>query len=387
MTATISRTITDPQLSVNQGEFANAVATVARSLPSRPSAPILAGARLTVEGDQLTIAGFDYETSTQIVIPCDGRADGQTIVSGALLASIAKSLPNKPVTLDVAGNTATLKCGTSRFTLPTMPVEDYPQLPEHPEVSGTIDGADLAHAVDAVKTAIGNDDALPMLTGIHVTFEHGTMTLAATDRFRLATHTTTWQATGEPPAPILIPGKSLIEAVRNIGPGTITLAISDGTLGIQHTDTASTMRLLDAEYPKFQNLLPASHARVADVSVTELTQAVKRAALIAERGNQVRLTFDTGSLTVSSGDDGSASSETLDITLAGEPMTIAFNPAYLLDGLATINTESVLIGMGEPSRPAILAPCRDGTPAGNPGNYPPIYDTQAYLLMPVRMPS
>lgn len=383
MTATLNPPVTtDPSFTVDRGAFAEACAAVSRALPSRPSVPILAGARLTVAGDVLTLSGFDYETSTVVQVPCDGAADGTVVVSGALLANIAKSLPSKPVNVTVDGSKATVLCGSSRFTLPTMPAEDYPALPAMPAVSGSVDARRFAEAVDAVKSAVGTDDALPMLTGIHVTFEHDTITLAATDRFRLAVHTTPWECHGEPPAPILVPGKSFVESARSVGNGNVALAVGDGVLGVQHGDTDATMRLLDAEFPKFRNLLPAQHQRVAEVDVAELEQAVKRAALMADRGVRVALTFEPGTLTVASGDDGQASCETIPCTLAGDGLTIAFNPSYLLAGLATIDRDSVLIGMGEPARPAVFAASEgwDGSPTT------PVYTDHLYLLMPVRMP-
>lgn len=384
MTATLNppTTVTDPSFTVDRGAFAEAAAAVARAIPSRPSVPILAGARLTVDGDQLTLSGYDYETSTEVQVSCDGAADGTVVVSGALLANIAKSLPSKPVNVTVDGAKATVVCGSSRFTLPTMPADDYPDLPAMPAVSGTVDAKAFIDGVDAVKSAVGTDDTLPMLTGVHVTFEQDRITLAATDRFRLAVTTLPWTCTGEPPAPILVPGKSLAEAARGMNTGTVNLAVGGGVLGIAHTGTASTMRLLDAEFPKYRGLLPGEHERVAEVGVAELEQAVKRAALVAERGVRVALTFEAGTLTVASGDDGQESCETVPCTLAGEGLTIAFNPSYLLAGLATIGRDNVLIGMAQPGRPAVFAASEgwDGSPST------PVFTDHLYLLMPVRMP-
>lgn len=384
MTVVLDRPVmTDPSFAVDRGLFAAAAAQVARAIPSRPSVPILAGARLAVAGDRLTLSGYDYETSTEVTVACDGQADGTVIVSGALLANIAKSLPNKPVQVSVDGAKATVTCGSARFTLPTMPVDEYPQLPAMPPVSGMVEARAFAEAVDAVKSAYGNDDALPMLTGIHLTFEQDRITVAATDRFRLAVHTIDWECGGAVPEPILVPGKSLVEAARGMDTGHVALAVGDGVLGVAHTGAASTMRLLDAEFPAYRRLLPGEHATVAEVDVAELESAVKRAALVSERGVQVRLQFEAGTLTVSSGDDASSACETIPCTLAGDGIEIAFNPGYLLDGLATIDRDSVLVGMTLPSRPAVFAPSDDWQGSATE----PVYSDHLYLLMPVRMPS
>ena len=384
MTAVIDRPVqTDPAFTVDRAAFASAAAQVARAIPSRPSVPILAGARLAVVGDQLTLSGFDYETSTEVTVACDGSADGTVIVSGALLANIAKSLPAKPVQVSVEAGKATVVCGSARFTLPTMPVDEYPELPAMPPVSGTVEARAFAEAVDAVKNSYGTDDTLPMLTGVYATFEHDAITLHATDRFRLAITTIPWESTGAQPEPVLIPGKSLVEAARGMDAGRVTLAVGDGVLGVAYGDSRSTMRLLDAEFPAVRNLLPTEHESTAEVDVAELEQAVKRAALVSERGVQVRLQFEAGTLTVASGDNASSARETIPCTLAGYGLTIAFNPGYLLDGLATIDRDTVLVGMSQPSRPAVLAPggAWDGTPTT------PVYSDHLYLIMPVRMPS
>lgn len=387
MTAILERPVqTDPVFTVDRGGFAEAAAAVARAIPSRPSAPIMAGARLAVAGDTLTLAGYDYETSTEVTVACDGVTDGSVVVSGALLASIAKALPKKPVSVSVAGPLATVSCGSARFTLPTMSTDDYPDLPVVPPVSGSVDGRVFADAVDAVKAAVGADDALPMLTGIHVSFERDRIEFAATDRFRLAICTVEWECAGEPPAPILIPGKSFVEAARSVDNGVVDLAVGDGVLGVSHGLTSSTMRLMDAEFPAFRKLLPDHHARVAEVDVQELALAVKRASLVAERGTSVRLAFDDDGLTVACGDGGSASVETVAAHLAGEPVEIGFNPGYLLDALATIGSERALVGMVDSRRPAVLAPNRGGIPAGVPGEFGRVFDERLHLLMPVRLP-
>ena len=384
MTAVIDRPVlTDPAFTVDRAAFASAAAQVARAIPSRPSVPILAGARLSVSGDLLTLAGYDYETSTEVTVACDGQADGTVVVSGALLANIAKNLPNKPVSVSVEAGKATVVCGSARFTLPTMPVDEYPELPAMPPVSGTVDAHVFAEAVDAVKNSYGTDDTLPMLTGVYVKFEQDALTLHATDRFRLAITTIPWESTGALPEPVLLPGKFLAEAARGMDAGTVSLAVGDGVLGVAHGATNSTIRLLDAEFPAVRRLLPDEHTTVAEVDVAELEQAVKRAALVSERGVQVRLQFEAGTLTVSSGDDASSARETIPCTLAGDVIEIAFNPGYLLDGLATIYRDNVLVGMSLPSRPAVFAPSEDWQGSATA----PVYDDHLYLLMPVRLPS
>src|SRR6476469_6193889 len=132
---------------VERDALADAVAWTAKSLPTRPSVPVLAGVLMRVSDGLLTVSGFDYEVSSQVTVPVQGDSDGAALVSGRLLAEITKALPAKPVEVAAVGSHLELVCGSGRFTLPTMPVEDYPTLPAMPETAGSVEGQAFALAV------------------------------------------------------------------------------------------------------------------------------------------------------------------------------------------------------------------------------------------------
>ena len=162
----------------------------------------------------------------------------------------------------------------------------------------------------------------------------------------------------------------------------------DGLLGISGNGKRSTTRLLDAEFPKFRQLLPAEHTAVATINVAELTEAIKLVALVADRGAQVRMEFADGMLRLSAGaDDVGRAEEDLAVDFAGEPLTIAFNPTYLTDGLASVHSERVSFGFTTPGKPALLRPAfdDDSHPTGS-GPFPALPTDYVYLLMPVRLP-
>ncbi|HNM10786.1 MAG TPA: DNA polymerase III subunit beta [Mycobacterium sp.] len=378
-------------------DFAEAVAWVARSLPSRPTIPVLAGLLLTGSEDGLTISGFDYEISAEVQVPAEIASPGSVLVSGRLLSDITRSLPAKPVDVTVEGRRVSLTCGSARFSLPTLAVEDYPTLPTLPEETGVISADLFAEAIGQVAVAAGKDDTLPMLTGIRVEISGDTVVLAATDRFRLAVRELTW-STSSPSleAAVLVPAKTLAEAAKAGTSGSeVHLALGagsavgkEGLLGIRSAGKRSTTRLLDAEFPKFRQLLPPEHTAVATVGVAELTEAIKRVALVADRGAQVRMTFGDGVLNLSAGgDDVGEAEEDLPVEFAGEPLTIAFNPGYLTDGLGSLHTDRVTFGFTTPSRPAVLRPTGDDdVAAGGPGPFPAVQTDYVYLLMPVRLP-
>ena len=388
--------ITDPTFRVTREDFADSVAWVARTLPSRPWVPILVGVLLEADSG-LTISGFDYETSAQVSVSAEVTEPGSTLVSGRLLADIARALPDRPVEVTVTAQKMYISCGSAKFTLPTMPVEDYPQLPTMPEVTGSAQVDAFSEAVAQVVVAAGKDDTLPMLTGIRMEIEGPRVTLIATDRFRLAIREFDWEPSREDVAvEVLIPAKALSEVTRSAGNGgQVDLSLgagadvgAEGILGVLVSGQRTTTRLLDAEFPKVRQLLPAQHTSVAVVEVDSLVHAIKRVALVADRGVQVRMAFSDGELALSAGgDDAAQANETLAIDFVGEPLTIAFNPGYLLDGLGSVHASRVTFGFTLPSRPAVLRPAPEVLPeADADGAIAPIESDHTYLLMPVRLP-
>ena len=370
---------------VERDAFADAVAWTAKSLPSRPAVPVLAGAMLRVAGGQLVVSGFDYEVSSQVSVEVQGDADGAALVSGRLLAEITKALPAKPVDVAAVGSHLELVCGSARFTLPTMPVEDYPTLPEMPATAGTVEAATFATAVAQVAIAAGRDDTLPLLTGVRVELEGSTMTLLATDRYRLAMKELTWHP-DSPDASLqaLVPARTLADTAKALGPlgGDVTVALArggmgEGMIGFVGGARRTTSRLLDGEFPNVRNLLGHQHNAQAHIQVSALVEVVRRVALVAERTTPVRLSFSEDGLVVEAGGSEDArASEAMDCRYEGEPMQIAFNPGYLLEGLGALDGPTAVLSLTDTRKPASLAP------AGEDGEVVPGY---RYLIMPIRI--
>lgn len=381
---------------LTRDDFADAVAWAARSLPARPTNPVLAGVLITASDDGLTIASYDYDVSGEVQVPAEIASPGTALVSGRLLSDITRALPAKPVEVGVDGNRVMLSCGNARFSLPAMPVEDYPALPELPAETGLIPADLFAEAVGQVAVAAGRDDTLPMLTGIRVEISDDKVVLAATDRFRLAVRELNWSTPSAVEAAVLVPARTLAEAAKAVSPGAdVHLALGTGAevgeeklLGIRSAGKRSTTRLLDAEFPKFRQLLPAEHSALASVGVAELTEAIKRVALVADRGAQVRMRFADGLLQLSAGgaDGVGVAEEDLAVDFAGEPLTIAFNPTYLTDGLASLHSDRVTFGFTTASKPAVLRPAGENDSAAGNGPFPAVHSDYVYLLMPVRLP-
>ena len=368
---------------VERDALAQAVTWAARTLPSRPSMPVLSGVMLIAEQDSLTLSSFDYEISARVQVNIDVIEPGKVLVSGRLLADITKALPAAPVVLKLDGNRVSIECGRSSFTLPTLPVEDYPALPDMPTTAGSVDGDVFSEAVAQVAIAAGKDDTIPVLTGIRMEIDGSHVTLAATDRYRLAVRTFPWSPTTTSlELNTLVPARILADAAKSMGSAkTVELAIAPGgekLIGFEAEGMRTTTRLLDGEFPKYRSLLPNESSTTAIVDTAELVNAVKRVALVAERNTPIRMHFTNGEINMraGSGDDAQAN-EVLEVEVEGDPIEIAFNPGYLLDGLHAIDAPKARFSFTLATKPVVI------TGMTNENN-----DTKAdyrYLLMPVRV--
>jgi len=376
---------------VERDVFADAVAWTARSIPTRPgTVPQLSGIMLEASSVGLVMRGFDYETSAEVTTNAEVADEGQVLVSGRLLADIARALPQRPVELAVDGAKVSLTCGSSRFSLQTMPVEDYPALPEMPATIGAIDSDLFTTAVTQAVTAAGRDDMLPVLTGVKIEIDGGRLSLLATDRFRLSLRELAWRP-DQPDLEVsaLVPARVLSDTAKSLTPGSelkIALAVNDGVgdglIGFVAETSGgrrlTTTRLIEGAFPNVRQLFPNATDITARIEVAALIEAVKRVSLVAGRNTPIRLTFSDAMVTLEAGNGEEAqASESLEASLSGEGLTIGFNPSYLLDGLSAIPGSHAHVAMTEPSRPAAFASLTE--PDGEPD-----LDFR-YLLMPLRM--
>jgi DNA polymerase-3 subunit beta len=352
---------------VERDVLADAVAWAARSLPVRPSAPVLAGLLIEASDDGLVLSTFDYETSARATLRAEVSDEGRALVSGRLLADICRSLPAKPVDMVLDGSRVSLTCGSARFSLQTMPVEDYPSLPDMPAATGTVDAEAFAHAVAQAVTAAGRDDMLPVLTGVRVEIDGSTISLLATDRFRLSIRELDWNPrTPDESAAALVPARVLGDTAKSLTAGgevTIALATSgtgEGIIGFEGQGAGgvrrTTTRLLDGEFPKVRSLFPSEKLTTAKIDKTSLIESVKRVALVAERNTAVQLAFKDGALTLDAGSgDEAQASESVPATIDGEDLVTGFNPQFLLDGLTAIDEPVVELAFTQASKPVVIS--------------------------------
>lgn len=372
------------KLRVEHDVFADAVSWVARTIPSRPSLPVLAGMKIEADKDgSVALSSYDPDISSHAVIEAAVDEPGTTLVHGRLLSDFARALPNKPIDMELKGAKLEVVCGSSHISMQSMPLEDYPSAPPMPEVSGVVDGALWQETVAQVVTAASSDDTLPLLVSVCIEIEGKTMSLMATDRYRLAVRDLTWEPANEDASHrILVRASRLSDIAKALGSvGKVELAIDNsgrtGMIGFSAAGRHNVARLIDGEYPQVRNLFPSEATGYAVIGRQEMLDAIKRARLVVERNSAVRLSFSEGQVILEAGQgDNAQTSEALEATLHGEDIVMAFNPSFLQEGLGATSAPYVRLSFTSASKPAVLTaqPEIDGE------------DDQEFrlLLMPIR---
>jgi DNA polymerase III subunit beta len=343
---------------VDRDAFGEAVAWVARALSPRPVHPVLAGLLLTASDDQLIVSCFDYEVAAQAAIGAEVAEPGTALVPGRLLAEITRSLPAAPPDFGAEPEGIRLTCGPAEFTLVCLPAGDYPARPRPPEPVGVIDGGELAAAAAQVVPAASRDDTLPMLTAVCLEADGPALTLAATDRYRLAVRELGWEPVRpDLRAAALVPARILADASRAMS-GGIPVSIgldppaarqpaaagqgqpeaapypAEGMISFASGGKQLSARLIAGEYLRYRSRFPAGFGSQAEIPAAPLLEAVRRAALVADRASPVRLSFRAGAVVIEARAEGRAKAvETVPAAFDGDQPVISFDPQYLLDGL------------------------------------------------------
>ena len=298
---------------VEREALGEAVAWVARALPARPVIPVLSGLLVEAAGAGLTLSCFDYEVSARVGIPAEVAEPGTALVPGRLLAEITRSLPQRDVEISSVADMVSLRCGSAEFELVSLPVEEYPGLPEPPPAAGTVDGGVLAAAAAQVVPSASRDDTLPMLTGVCVDIDGTAMTLAATDRYRLAVRTVAWTpAVAGLRAAALVPARTLADVARTMDAGIpVTIGVhaggrgrragaggsrspAGGMISFEGGGRRLTARLIGGDFIRYRSRFPAEFGCRAELQAEPFMAAVRRVSLVADRASPVRLTFGGG---------------------------------------------------------------------------------------------
>jgi DNA polymerase-3 subunit beta len=333
--------------------FSEAVSFVVKLLPQRNPQPILAGVLIEASDAGLSLAAFDYEASARTTIEATVDDAGTILVHGRLLSEIASRLPNAPIQVEVDEDGGiVLSCGSARFTLASMPVQEYPAIPEVTGDSGLVPAEDFATAIAQVAFAASRDDVTPVLTGVQLEVSGTALSLVATDRYRVALREIPWDggaAASDESTAALVPARTLTEVGKTFShSGDISIAFSGSgdreIIAFTAGNKTVTSLLIKGNFPPVRRLFPEATEHHAVVNTAELAEAVRRVSLVLDRSAPLRFTFTTDSVSMdASGTEQARASESVDANLVGEDVTLGLNPQYLLESLGAVKSEFVRI--------------------------------------------
>lgn len=351
------------RFTVNRDVFSEAVSFAVKLLPQRPTQPLLSGALIEAQPGELTVSTFDYEVSSRTAISAEITEPGRALVSGKLLSEIAQRLPHSDVEVTLIDTRVEVRCGSASFSLPAMPVEEYPQLPNITSVSGAVPANAFSEAISQVSLAASKDDVTPVITGVQLEINANSLTLTATDRYRVATRSIDWESQADQESlTALVPAKIVSEVGKTFGhDGIVKIAIVKDAerelIAFTGGNKTVTSLLIKGNYPPVGRLFPSNVDNYAVISTSELVEAVGRVGLVLEREAALRFTFADGSVTLeAAGTESAQAVETVDVHLMGDEMTVSLKPQYLLDGLRSTHSEFSRIAFTRTDNPAKPGP-------------------------------
>jgi DNA polymerase-3 subunit beta len=345
---------------VNRDVFSEAVSFAVKLLPQRTTLPILSGVLIETTENGLTLSSFDYEVSAQTEIAADIDEPGRILVSGRLLADIASRLPNAPVQFSSEDARINVVCGPAKFTLLSMPVEEYPTLPQVTEQSGLLPAEAFSTAIAQVAVAASRDDVTPVITGVQLEVSENSLSLVATDRYRVAVREIEWDSGDKPlteTLTALVPARTLQEIGKTFGhSGTISVAITNSDdrelIAFRADRKTVTSLLIKGNFPPVKRLFPETVDNYAVINTAELIEAVRRVSLVLEREAALRFTFTIDGVTLEAiGSEQAQASETIDAHLSGGDTVVSLKPQFLLDGLGAVHSEFVRISFTKTENP------------------------------------
>jgi len=348
---------------VNRDVLSEAVSFAVKMLPARTTLPILSGVLIEATLEGLTLSSFDYEVSTQTKVAATVDQPGRVLVSGRLLAEIANRLPNAPVTFETVDSRIQVSCGPANFTLLSMPVEEYPTIPQIEGETGVLPAEDFSAAVAQVAVAASRDDVTPVITGVQLEISGNSLSLVATDRYRVAIRDIPWESTGGTDVQTaLVPARTIQEIGKTFGhSGNISIAITNKDdrelIAFSADNKTVTSLLIKGNFPPVKRLFPEKVENYAVVNTADLIEATRRVKLVVEREAALRFTFAENGVTLEAiGGEQAQASEKIDAVISGPDVVVSLKPDFLLDGLGAVHSEFTRIGFTSVENPGKPGP-------------------------------
>lgn len=346
---------------------------VSRAVSSRPTHPVLANVLLNADEETQTVklCAFDLSLGIQTSFPAQVKSGGVLTLPAKLLGDIISRLPDGEITLDDgavetdAGITVTITSASGRYQVRGLGADDFPELP-------TIEDGDSVELpaealIDGLKSSLfsaSSDETKQVLTGVHLNVQSEGLEFAATDGHRLAVVQTVNEegAPAQETLAVTVPAKALQELIKMLERSSntsVAVKFDPAQAVFEWGDQRLTSRLLEAQYPNYQQLLPKQFSHQMTVDRRLFLGALERISVLADqRNNIVKLSLDpagTVQVSVDAQDVGSGQ-ETVEAQISGEAMDVAFNVRYLIEGLKVVTSTEVQLQLNTPTSPAVLVP-------------------------------
>ena len=363
------------KLRCERDTLVEALTTAGRAVSGRGGQlPVLSGLHLVLNDNELVVTGSDLELTIARTLLVNGDGDGSAVIPAKLLIDVARSLEPGAIELELSELDLAIRGGRSEFSIRTIPTDEFPQLitADGPEV--TLEAESFGSALRQVVPAASGDDSRPILTGVLLTPFEGGLRLVATDSYRLAVADIPGASVLEGDQSVLVPSRALSEVRRVVGDSpALQLRLGESDAAFVVDGLVVTTRLIDGEFPKYEGLIPTGPSNELVVNREAMLDAVRRVRLLAQESTPLRLIMNRDGLEiVAITQDVGEGHETVDATYDGDELTVAFNPAFLLDGLDVAPGDEVTLQTIDSLKPAVLRSPSD--------------ENFLYLLMPVRVP-
>jgi DNA polymerase-3 subunit beta len=354
-----------------------AVSTAYRAVASRSGAlPVLSGLQATLRAGEVEFTGSDLELTIRARVPADVEGDGSVVLVGRLLVdTLAKLSPGTRVTVEIGDDQAKIEAGRFRSEVRTLAAADFPRLAEPEGDAVKVAAGPFADGLRQVVPAASRDDARPILTGVLIAATAEGVRLVATDSYRLAVRDLTGISLLPAGRHVLVGAKGLGELQRLLGDGDVEVFLGERYVTFRLEGIEVTARLIEGDFPNYQQLIPAGYPNKLTVERDALTHAVERVSLVGGTNRDsapIRLAMSAEGLELSAtAQDVGQSYEPVEAKYEGTDLTVAFNSRFLLDGIEAAASPEVTIESVDPLKPAVLR----GSEASD----------FLYLLMPVRI--
>ncbi len=359
------------RVSILQDQLARGLSIVSRAVDSRPTLPVLANVLLATEDARLKLAATNLEMSITTYIGAKVDRPGAITLPAKTFGELVSNLSPERVdlSLDEATQTVNVRCGMTNSNIKGIAASEFPPVPETAEPDVVLPAKLIRDMINQTVFAAAKEDNRPILTGLYTHFEGNVMTIAAADGYRLAVRTAQIEENFAKPRTLVIPAKTMAELARIIGdedkevgitlPGERDLAL------FYYESTVISTQLLEGKFPDFGALIPKSYSTSMTVYTTDLLRACKRAEIFARDSNYSARVFvkpakgpsEPGEVTVIGKSAERGDNEgSLDASVEGDGLEVAFNIRYLIDVLNVINDERVVLESNGSAHPGVIRP-------------------------------